>query len=61
MKPFTTVAAILLALIAVLQLVRFLLDWEVTVNGAVIPVWASGIAFLIAAILAVLLWRDAHQ
>jgi hypothetical protein len=53
-------AVVLLSLIALLQLVRFILSWEVTVNGTSIPVWASGIAFVIAAALAVMLWREAH-
>ena len=61
MKPFTTIAVVLLALIAVLQLLRFLLGWEVTVNGALIPVWVSGIAFVIAAAVALMLWREASR
>ena len=60
MKPFTTIAVIVLSLIALLQLLRFLLDWEVVVNGAMIPVWVSGIAFVIAAGLAAMLWREAR-
>ena len=60
MKPFTMVAVILLALIAVLQLGRFLLGWEVVVNGIPIPLWASGVAFVVAAALAVLVWREAR-
>ena len=61
MKPFTTIAVVLFFLIALLQLVRFIFSWEVTVNGAVIPVWASGVAFVIATTLAVMLWREAGQ
>ena len=61
MKPFTIIAAGLFALIAVVQLVRFLFSWEITVNGVMIPVWASGIVSVIAAGLAVMLWREARQ
>ena len=61
MKPFTAIAVIFFALVAVLQLARFMLSWEVTVNGMIIPVWASGIAFLFAVIVAVQLWREAHR
>jgi hypothetical protein len=60
-QPVTTIAAILFALIGALQLVRFIMGWEVTVNGIAIPVWASGIAFVIAAILAIMLWREARR
>jgi hypothetical protein len=58
MKPFTTVAVLFLALIALVQLLRFVLGWEITVNGVIVPVWASGIAFVVAAVLAVMLWRE---
>ena len=52
-KPFTVIAIVLLSLIAILQLLRFILGWEVTVHGVSVPVWASGIAFVVAAGLAV--------
>ena len=57
-KPFTITAVALLSLIALLQLLRFTLGWEVTVNGISIPVWASGVAFLVAAGLAVMVWLE---
>lgn len=60
MKPFTTLATILLSLIAILQLIRFVQGWEVVVNGATIPVWVSGLAFVIAGGLAVMLWRESR-
>ena len=60
-KPFTLIAVVLLSLIAVMQLLRFVLGWEVTVNGVGIPVWASGIAFVVAAGLAVMVWREARR
>ena len=60
-KPFTIIAAGFFAVIAVVQLVRFLFSWEVTVNGVMIPVWASGIASVVAAGLAVMLWREARR
>ena len=61
MKPFTTIAVVLLALIAVGQLVRFVLGWEIAVNGLIIPVWLSGIAFVIALGLAIMVWREARR
>ena len=61
MKPFTTIAVVLLALIAVVQLLRFILGWEVTVNGLFIPVWLSAVAFVITAGLAIMLWREARR
>ena len=61
MKPFTTIAVVVFSLIALLQLLRFVSGWEVTVNGITIPIWASAIAFVVAAGLAVMLWREARQ
>jgi hypothetical protein len=60
-KPFTLIAVVLLSLIAVMQLLRFVLGWEVTLNGVSIPVWASGIAFVVAAGLAVTVWLEARR
>jgi len=57
-KPFTILAIVLFSLIAFLQLLRFLLGWEIMVNGVTVPVWASGVAFVVAAGLAVMLWRE---
>lgn len=61
MKPFTAITVVLLAIIAVVQLLRFVLGWEVTVNGLIVPVWLSGIAFVIATGLAVMVWREARS
>ena len=60
MKPFTTLACLLLALIALLQLARLLLGWEITVNGHPIPLWPSAVATLIAGALSVLVWRESR-
>ena len=57
-KPFTITAVAVFSLLALLQLLRFTLGWEVTVNGVTVPVWVSGIVFVIAAGLAVMLWRE---
>ena len=60
MKPFTTVAVVVFSLVALLQLLRVALAWEVTVNGILIPLWASIIACVIAATLAFMVWREAR-
>lgn len=58
MRPFATVAVLVFALVALLQLLRVVLGWEVTVNGSVIPFWASVVACVAAATLSVMLWRE---
>jgi hypothetical protein len=60
MKPFTSLAIIVFSLVALLQLLRVALGWEVTVNGIAIPVWVSIIACAIAAMLAFMLRREAR-
>jgi hypothetical protein len=60
-KPFTIIAIVVFSLVALLQLLRFVLGWEVMVNGMTVPVWASAIGFIIAAGLAAMLWREARK
>jgi hypothetical protein len=58
MKPFSTVACLLLGLIAVLQLARLLLGWEISVNGMAVPLWPSAVATLLFGAVSVLAWRE---
>jgi len=58
MKPFTTIAVVVFSLVALLQMLRVALGWDVTVNGILIPQWASVIACLAAATLAFTVARE---
>ena len=58
MKPFTFCAVIVMALVALVHVVRFVLGWPVMVNGVQIPVWLSALSAVVAALLAVMLWRE---
>jgi hypothetical protein len=49
---------IILALVAIVHVLRVFLGWSVTVNGSDIPMWVSVIAFFVAAGPAVGLWRE---
>jgi len=60
MKPFTVITIVVLSLTAILQLTRFILEWEILVNGVTIPVWVSAITFVISGGLAVMLWRESR-
>ena len=57
-KPFTVASVIVLCLVSLMQLLRLVLGWAITINGVAIPVWASGIAFVVAAGLAAMVWRE---
>lgn len=61
MKPFITLACLLLAAIAVLQLTRLLLGWEIVVNGYAVPLWASGVAAILTGGLSLLAWRESRH
>jgi hypothetical protein len=49
---YARLAGVIFAIVAVLQLVRALAGWPVTIAGTAIPVWASWVAFVIAGVLA---------
>ena len=58
MKPFTTVAIVVFVLVALAQLLRVVLGWDIIVDGIIIPSWVSLIACGIAGTLATMLWRE---
>jgi hypothetical protein len=60
MKPFTFLAVVVFALVAVFQLARFVLGWPVMINDVQIPVWASAILAAFAALMAVMLARESR-
>ena len=60
MKPFSSIAAVVFGLVALMQLLRLVLGWSIVINGFSIPLWASAVACLVAAGLAVMVWREAH-
>lgn len=57
-KPVTLIAVVVFSLIALLQLLRVVLGWEVTIHGVVVPMWVSFSACAVAGGLAVMLWRE---
>lgn len=61
MKPFTTIAAVIFALVAFMHILRLFFGWEVTVSGMAVPMWASVAGLMIAAGLAVMLLREARK
>lgn len=58
MKPFTTIAVIVFAIICVVHILRLILGWDAEINHMVIPMWVSGIGALFAGLLAVMLWKE---
>ena len=60
MKPFTFLAVVVFSLVALFQLARFFLAWPVTINGVEIPVWVSAVMAAFAALMAVMVAREAR-
>ena len=50
-KTFCTLAAAIFAVIALLQLIRIVMGWSITLNGIDVPFWASWIAVMVAGAL----------
>lgn len=53
MRTYVLVTVVFFDIIATAQLVRLVLGWPVVIAGLDIPVWASGIAVLVAGSLGV--------
>ena len=60
-RTFCTLAAAIFALIALLQLIRIVMGWSVTLNGVDVPFWASWIAVTVAGALSFVGFRAAMR
>ena len=60
MELFTRIAISIFVIIALLHILRLFFGWEVTINGVVIPMWASVLGLIIAVGLAIMLWRESR-
>jgi hypothetical protein len=61
MKPFTTLAVIVFALVALVHLYRLVRRLEIVVQGHPVPQWASLVGLIVAGFLAIMLWRESRQ
>jgi hypothetical protein len=50
-RVYTLVSSVIFLLVAVLHLLRLVLQWNVTVGGSSFPMWASVVAILVAGFL----------
>jgi hypothetical protein len=51
-RTFFLITSILFLLVALLHAIRLLQGWQVTIGGAVVPLWVSGIGLAISGFLA---------
>jgi hypothetical protein len=61
MRPFSKIAALILAAVCVAHVLRLCLGWDTAVNGIHITVWLSGIGMIITGGLSVMLWRESRN
>ena len=58
MHRYHVVSGTLFTIMAIAQLVRAILAWPLQVDGVSVPVWISGVAFLIVGSMAVWAFRS---
>ena len=60
MKPASLIVAVLLDIIAVAHVLRLAFHTEVVIGGTIVPMWVSGVGCVVAAVLSILLLREAR-
>ncbi|MCD9109948.1 hypothetical protein [Bradyrhizobium japonicum] len=60
-RTYCTLAAAIFALIALLQSIRIVMDWSVTLNGVDVPFWVSWIVVTVAGALSFVGFRPAMR
>ena len=61
MKRYEMVSGIFFTILSLVQLTRTVLGWPAQINGIDIPVWWSGLAFLVAGAFAMWAFRSASR
>lgn len=60
-RPAASVAAIILAAVALAHAFRIVFHVQVVVGEVQVPMWTSVLAFMFAAVLAIALWRESRR
>lgn len=60
-KPFTTIAALLLAIVAAAHVYRIYSGFDITIGGETVPVWANWAGAIVAGFLALMLAVEAKK
>jgi hypothetical protein len=59
-RPFTLIAALIFALMALIHVYRLFTDFQVVLGSHVIPMWVSYVAIVVAGGLAIGLYRESR-
>jgi hypothetical protein len=60
-KPFTLIAALIFAIIALLHLYRLFTNFQVILGSHTIPMWVSYVGLIIPGLLAAMLYRESKS
>ena len=61
MRRYELVSGIIFTIVAIVQLTRTVFGWPVQVDLFTVPVWLSGVAFLITGDMAIWAFRSARS
>ncbi len=56
-RSYTILSGAIFGLIAVLHVLRFFFQWQATIAGATVPLWLSGLAAVVAGVMALAAFR----
>ena len=57
-KPFTMLAVVIFALVALLHLIRLVKHFQIILGSHPVPQWASIVGFVVAGVLAWMVYRE---
>lgn len=60
-KPFTLIAAVIFALMALVHLYRIPTHFQIIIGSHPIPMWVSWIAIVVTGLLAMMLYRESRR
>ena len=61
MKPFTTIAIAVFALVGIVHFLRLLIGFDLVIAGYAVPLWMNMVGALFAGFLALMLAREARR
>ena len=61
MKPFTTIAALVLLIVAAAHVYRLVVGLSVSIDGHILPMWISWVGAAFAALLGIMLIVEARR
>ena len=61
MRRYEQVSGTIFAIVSLVQLTRIVLGWPVQIDLFTVPIWFSGVAFIVAAALSIWAFRTAGR